>query len=91
MNTQLKIDMRSIPQSDKSELLQTMIDLNISELTKLEVKYNKFQKAHEVMKQQLDAQKIKLKATNNNIAILKASLATAPTADSLGKKNAIII
>lgn len=38
MNTQVKIDMRSIPRSDKNELLQIALDLNISELTKLEVK-----------------------------------------------------
>lgn len=41
MNTWVKIDMRRIPQGDKNELLQNIMDLNISNLTKLEVKYNK--------------------------------------------------
>ena len=47
------------------------MDLNISELTKLEVKYNQLQKAHAMMKNQLDNQSAKLKATNNNIAALR--------------------
>lgn len=42
------------------------------------------------MKKQLDAQKLKLKVANNNIATPKVSLATTPTIDSLGKKDAII-
>lgn len=90
MNTWVKIDTRSISRNDKSELLQTVVDLNILELTKLEVKYSKLQKAHEAMKQQLDTQKVKLKAVENNISILKTSLAAAPTIDMLSQKDAII-
>lgn len=56
------------------------MDLNISELTKLEVNYNKLQKAHAVMKNQLDIQSAKL----------RVSLATAPTIDNMKKKNAKI-
>lgn len=51
MNTWVKIDTRSIFQSDKNKLLQMAMDLNISALTKLKVRYNKLQKAHEAMKQ----------------------------------------
>ena len=38
----------------------------------------------------MDAQRLKLKVANNSIVALKESLAVAPTADSLGKKDAII-
>ena len=82
--------MRNIPRSDKNELLQTVVDLNISELSKLEVKYSKLQKAHVAMKNQLDTQSAKLKATDNNIVALRVSLAIAPTIDNMGKKDAII-
>ena len=41
MNTWVQIDMKSIPQGDKNELLQIIVELNILDLTKLEVKYNK--------------------------------------------------
>jgi len=51
MNTKVHIDMRSIPWGDKNELLQIAMELNISDLTKLEVKYNKLQRAHEAVKQ----------------------------------------
>lgn len=50
MNTWVQIDMRSIPQDDKNELLQIAMELNILELIKLEVKYNKLQKVHEAIK-----------------------------------------
>lgn len=90
MNTRVKIDLKSVPWSDKNELLQTTIDLNIFELTKLEVKFNKLQKAHEALKKQIDTQNIKLKATNNNVATLKATLANVPIMDILGKKDALI-
>lgn len=90
MNTWVQIDMRSIPWGDKNELLQIAVEPNISDLTKLEVKYNKLQKTHEAVKQQLDAKKVKLKVANNNIPILRASLVATPIADSLKKKDDII-